>query len=98
MFYFTEGDSSDSGHLYESLEPAPAPFDSDLDSFDSDTDSDTQTDKVLATLLLGGESSCSEIALLLMSKKIGNQLGCTATTCAIKQLILKQWIIFSVSH
>ncbi|XP_048479568.1 uncharacterized protein LOC105383149 isoform X3 [Plutella xylostella] len=40
-----EGDSSDSGHLYESLEPAPAPLDDDFDSFDSDSDSDTQPEK-----------------------------------------------------
>ncbi|XP_053625868.1 uncharacterized protein Exn isoform X3 [Plodia interpunctella] len=38
-------DSSDSGHLYESLEPAPAPpapalIDDDFDSFDSDSDDD----------------------------------------------------------
>ncbi|XP_060800415.1 uncharacterized protein LOC106140556 isoform X2 [Amyelois transitella] len=38
-----ECDSSDSGHLYESLEPAPAPppaIDDDFDSFDSDSDDD----------------------------------------------------------
>ncbi|KAL0893568.1 hypothetical protein ABMA27_013757 [Loxostege sticticalis] len=44
-----ECDSSDSGHLYESLEPAPAqpavptahaPVDDDFDSFDSDSDFD----------------------------------------------------------
>nr|XP_049695399.1 uncharacterized protein LOC110372689 isoform X2 [Helicoverpa armigera] len=45
-----ECDSSDSGHLYESLEPAPAlhpphsapplPLEEDFDSFDSDTDTD----------------------------------------------------------
>ncbi|XP_073944417.1 ephexin isoform X3 [Choristoneura fumiferana] len=39
-----ECDSGDSGHLYESLEPAPAPprvpLEDDFDSFDSDTDSE----------------------------------------------------------
>ncbi|XP_041977510.1 uncharacterized protein LOC121731895 isoform X2 [Aricia agestis] len=42
-------DSSDSGHLYESLEPplppppAPIPYNDDFDSFDSDTDTDDHT-------------------------------------------------------
>ncbi|CAG9095779.1 unnamed protein product [Plutella xylostella] len=45
LIAFIEGDSSDSGHLYESLEPAPAPLDDDFDSFDSDSDSDTQPEK-----------------------------------------------------